>query len=184
MNWYLTRGLTKIRSLHIPLDNNNHITYKKMNTDIMSCTISALTAPDNITKYNYKDRVFKVDPPGPLDHLAVHFSIDGASIHVNSDEAKEQITCNERREEEMASKQNAAAARSTTEEEGDMNWVREMDGMESQSVSQSVSLFVSLLLLMASYVIFNALRNRNQYATRVKISSTLVRGQYKQSTIH
>ncbi len=141
-----------------------------------------MTAPDNITKYNYKDRVFKVDPPGPLDHLAVHFSIDGASIHVNSDEAKEQISCKERRKEEMASKQNASTARATAEEEGEANWVREIDGMDSQSVFYFP---LSLSVLIVSYVIFNALRrSRSQYATKAKISLTLVKRHYKQSIIH
>ncbi|CAM9651396.1 unnamed protein product, partial [Hapterophycus canaliculatus] len=33
--------------------------------------------PNNISKYNYKDRVYKIDPPGPGDHLAMHLAIDG-----------------------------------------------------------------------------------------------------------
>ncbi len=113
---------------------------------MLSLTITTLTAPDNITKYNYKDRIFKVDPPGPLDHLAIHFSMDGAAIHVNSDAAKEQISCNERRKEEMASKRNAAATTaSSAEDEGDTNWVGEMIRMDSQSASLffSLSLFFS-----------------------------------------
>ncbi len=100
--------------------------------------------------------------------------MDGAAIHVNSNEAKEQISCNERRKEEMASKQNAAAAAAMSEEEGgDTNWVGEM-GSLSQSCFPSHSF--SWL-----YVIFNALRmSRNQHATRVKINLTSVNGLRKQ----
>jgi dynein intermediate chain 1, axonemal len=37
--------------------------------------------PNNVTKYNYKERVYKVDPPGQGDLLAIHFSIDGSALH-------------------------------------------------------------------------------------------------------
>jgi len=46
--------------------------------------------PSNVTKYNYKDRTYKVDPPGPGDSLAIHFSLDGCTLHEDSPEAKEQ----------------------------------------------------------------------------------------------
>eukprot|EP01084_Bolivina_argentea_P007954 14891_1 len=104
--------------------NQLHLSEEELGEEITRVlTTNDPKAPDNIIKYNYKDRLFKVDPPGPLDHLAIHFSMDGAAIHVNSNEAKEQISCNERRKEEMASKQNAAAAAAMSEEEGgDTNW--------------------------------------------------------------
>ena len=55
----------------------------------------ALTADDpnvpaNISKYNYKERCYKVDPPDPLDNLAIHFSLDGSALHIESTEAKDQ----------------------------------------------------------------------------------------------
>jgi len=46
--------------------------------------------PNNITKYNYKDRSFKQDPEGPMDHLAFHFQIDGCALHKESEDAKNQ----------------------------------------------------------------------------------------------
>jgi dynein intermediate chain 1 len=54
-----------------------------------------LTANDpnvatNITKYNYKDKAYKQDPEGPMDHLAFHFTMDGCSLHKESEEAQQQ----------------------------------------------------------------------------------------------
>lgn len=46
--------------------------------------------PNNITKYNYKEKAYKQDPEGPMDHLAFHFQLDGCSLHKESDEAKHQ----------------------------------------------------------------------------------------------
>jgi dynein intermediate chain 1, axonemal len=46
--------------------------------------------PNNITKYNYKEKAYKQDPEGPMDHLAFHFQMDGCSLHKESDEAKHQ----------------------------------------------------------------------------------------------
>lgn len=57
--------------------------------------------PTNITKYNYKERVYKIDPPGPGDHLAIHFSLDGCCLHVDSEEAKIQLQMEQKRKEEM-----------------------------------------------------------------------------------
>jgi dynein intermediate chain 1, axonemal len=50
-----------------------------------------------VTKYNYKDRMYKIDPPGPGDHLAVHFSMDGCLLFRDSDEAKQQIAYTEQK---------------------------------------------------------------------------------------
>ncbi len=104
-----------------------------------------MTAPDNIIKYNYKDRLFKADPPGPLDHLAVHFAMDGAAIHINSNEAKEQMAYNERRKKKMASKQNAAVPAIAEEEGEDANWVRTLGSLVFLSLF--LMLMLSLMLL-------------------------------------
>jgi dynein intermediate chain 1 len=37
--------------------------------------------PNNITKYNYKEKMFKIDPPGQGDLLAIHLTIDGCALH-------------------------------------------------------------------------------------------------------
>jgi len=53
-------------------------------------TASDPNLPNNITKYNFREKVFKVDPPGALDQLAMHFEMNGCVMHKESPEAKEQ----------------------------------------------------------------------------------------------
>jgi len=75
--------------------------------------------PNNITKYNYKEKIFKRDPPGTGDHLALHFSMDGSSLHQDSKEAKLQASYIERQKEELEQlkKDQAAAAAEAGEED-------------------------------------------------------------------
>lgn len=56
--------------------------------------------PNNITKYNYKERTYKVDPPGPGDHLYLHFCEDGSMIHKESEDAKTQAAFDQKKAEE------------------------------------------------------------------------------------
>ncbi|RLN97191.1 hypothetical protein BBJ28_00016953, partial [Nothophytophthora sp. Chile5] len=56
--------------------------------------------PNNITKYNYKERTYKVDPPGPGDHLYVHLACDGSMIHKESEDAKTQAAFDQKNAEE------------------------------------------------------------------------------------
>jgi hypothetical protein len=42
--------------------------------------------PNNITKYNYKEKAYKQDPEGPMDHLIFHFQLDGCSLHKESED--------------------------------------------------------------------------------------------------
>ena len=44
--------------------------------------------PKNVCKFSYKDKCFKPDPPGQGDNMAIHFSLEGCSMHVDSDECK------------------------------------------------------------------------------------------------
>ena len=46
--------------------------------------------PNNITKYNYKDKAYKQDPEGPMDHLVFHFQMDGCSLHKDGEDAQQQ----------------------------------------------------------------------------------------------
>lgn len=57
--------------------------------------------PDNITKYNYHSRGYKVDPPGAQDHLALHFAFEGCSLHRDGVEAKDQAFYYSRFKEEL-----------------------------------------------------------------------------------
>jgi dynein intermediate chain 1 len=54
-----------------------------------------LTANDpnvanNVTKYNYKDKAYKQDPEGPMDHLAFHFQMDGCMLFKEGEDAQAQ----------------------------------------------------------------------------------------------
>eukprot|EP00814_Leptocylindrus_danicus_P010057 CAMPEP_0116027428 /NCGR_PEP_ID=MMETSP0321-20121206/14641_1 /TAXON_ID=163516 /ORGANISM="Leptocylindrus danicus var. danicus, Strain B650" /LENGTH=696 /DNA_ID=CAMNT_0003500817 /DNA_START=69 /DNA_END=2159 /DNA_ORIENTATION=+ len=46
--------------------------------------------PRNISKFNFKDRRFKPDPPGQSDHMATHFTIAGCSLHRESSDYETQ----------------------------------------------------------------------------------------------
>lgn len=56
--------------------------------------------PNNITKYNYKERCFKMDPPGSGDHLFVHLCEDGSMLHRESEDAKTQAAFEQKMAEE------------------------------------------------------------------------------------
>jgi dynein intermediate chain 1 len=47
--------------------------------------------PKNVCKFSFKDRCFKPDPPGQVDNMAVHFSLEGSSMHVESDDCKKYV---------------------------------------------------------------------------------------------
>ncbi len=55
--------------------------------------------PKNISKYSYKDRCFKLDPPGLSDHMAIHMVLEGCSLHVDSKEFKAQKDFEDRKKE-------------------------------------------------------------------------------------
>jgi dynein intermediate chain 1 len=44
--------------------------------------------PKNVCKFSYKEKCYKPDPPGQGDNMATHFSREGSSLHVDSDEWK------------------------------------------------------------------------------------------------
>ena len=44
--------------------------------------------PKNVCKFSFKDKCYKPDPPGQGDNMAIHFSLRGSSMHVDSDECK------------------------------------------------------------------------------------------------
>jgi len=65
--------------------------------------------PNNLTKYNYREKVFKVDPPPPGEDLAIHFSMNGVMMHKDSVEAKEQATYKQQLLDQKADAKKAAA---------------------------------------------------------------------------
>lgn len=57
--------------------------------------------PNNITKYNYKEKAYKQDPEGPMDHLFFHLQMDGCSFHKESEEAINQKQLEETKKMEL-----------------------------------------------------------------------------------
>lgn len=47
--------------------------------------------PKNVCKFSFKDKCYKPDPPGQGDNMAIHFSLEGSSMHVDSDECKKYL---------------------------------------------------------------------------------------------
>lgn len=95
-----------VKQIVIP-ENQLQLTEAQLKEEVTRVlTANDPNVPTNITKYNYKDRMYKVDPPGPGDHLAIHFSMDGSMLHKESDEAKAQeaAEAKKREDEEEARK--------------------------------------------------------------------------------
>ncbi|GMI25916.1 hypothetical protein TeGR_g3453 [Tetraparma gracilis] len=56
--------------------------------------------PRNISKYNFKDRCYKPDPPGQSEHMCIMYTADGCSLHEDSPEYKEQNEYQNKKKEE------------------------------------------------------------------------------------
>lgn len=74
--------------------------------------------PNNTTKYNYKEKAYKQDPEGPMDHLVFHFQMDGCSLHKESEDAlqQQQLEEEKRMEVERLKKEAAQEALEAGEE--------------------------------------------------------------------
>jgi dynein intermediate chain 1, axonemal len=72
-------------------ENQLQLPEEKLEEEISKVlTANDPNVPNNITKYNYKDRSYKQDPEGPMDHLAFHLSLDGCCLFKDSEEADQQ----------------------------------------------------------------------------------------------
>jgi len=58
--------------------------------------------PRNISKYNFKDRSYKPDPPGQSEHMAIMFTMEGCSLHNDSEEYKAQVEYQQKKKDEEA----------------------------------------------------------------------------------
>lgn len=77
-------------------DNQLKLTEEQLNEDFTRVlTANDPNIPNNVTKYNYKEKSYKQDPEGPTDHLVFHFQIEGCSLHKDSEEAIQQINYEE-----------------------------------------------------------------------------------------
>ena len=82
--------------------------------------------PKNISKYNFKDRCYKPDPPGQSEHMAIQFSMDGCSLHHDSDEFKAQEQYQQKKAEEEAE------ARKAMEQESQENGEELVDADDNE----------------------------------------------------
>lgn len=75
--------------------------------------------PNNIIRYNYKEKAYKQDPEGPMDHLAIHVDLVGCLMHKDSAEATTQAEYreNKRLETERLRREAAAEAAEAGEED-------------------------------------------------------------------
>jgi dynein intermediate chain 1 len=70
-------------------ENQLQLTEKELEEDITRIlTGDDPNLPQNVCRFSFKDKCYKPDPPGQGDNMAVHFSLEGCSMHVNSDEGK------------------------------------------------------------------------------------------------
>lgn len=63
--------------------------------------------PKNVVAYSFKDQCFKLEPPGLTDHMAIHYSLEGCSLYVESEEYKTQKELEDRKKEEEEQKHKA-----------------------------------------------------------------------------
>ena len=72
------------------------LTEEQLNEEITRVlTANDPNVPNNTSRYNYKEKAYKQDPEGPMDHLVFHFQMDGFSLHMESDDAIQQKTFEE-----------------------------------------------------------------------------------------
>lgn len=102
-------------------DDQVELTEKQLEEEITRVlTANDPNVPNNITKYNYKDRAYKQDPEGPMDHLVFHFSRDGNSMHKDSDEAQAQAQAEDSKKQEAERQRKEAAQEALDAGEDDM----------------------------------------------------------------
>jgi dynein intermediate chain 1 len=90
-----------IKKIIVPA-NQLQLTPEQMNEEISRVlTANDPNIPNNITKYNYKEKGYKQDPEGPMDHLAFHFQLDGCMLFCDSEEAKSQSLAEENKKSEI-----------------------------------------------------------------------------------
>jgi len=83
------------------------LTHDELKADISRLlTADDPNVPRNVSKFNYRERCFKLDPPGHSDHMAVHVSLEGCSLHVQSIEYHKQEERERKKEEDAANRLN------------------------------------------------------------------------------
>ena len=105
-------------------ENQLQLTPEQLGEDFTRVlTANDPNVPNNITRYNYKEKSFKQDPEGPMDNLAFHFQLDGCSLHKESEEAIQQceFEVNKKMEMDRLRREAADEAASAGEEDIEAN---------------------------------------------------------------
>ncbi|ETW00348.1 hypothetical protein H310_06996 [Aphanomyces invadans] len=106
-----------IKKIVIP-DNQLRLSEQELKEEFSRVlTANDPNVPNNITKYNYKERMYKVDPPGPGDNLFLHLSSEGSMIHKESEDAKVQAAYDMKKAEEEKEARDAAIKQAKEEAE-------------------------------------------------------------------
>jgi len=75
--------------------------------------------PNNITKYNYHSRCYKVDPPGAQDHLAIHLLLEGGLTHKDGNEAREQASYHQKYKDDLIEARKTATDECSKDDDDD-----------------------------------------------------------------
>lgn len=101
-------------------DNQLQLTVEQLDEDFTRVlTANDPNVPNNITKYNYKEKSYKQDPEGPMDHLVFHLQLDGCSLHKESEDvvAQQEFEDNKKMEMDRLRKEAAQEAFEAGEED-------------------------------------------------------------------
>jgi dynein intermediate chain 1 len=81
----------EVQKIHRVPDDQLKLTAAKLGEDqTRILTANDPNIPNNITKYNYKEKSYKQDPESAMDALAIHFQMEGCMLHIDSDDYKTQ----------------------------------------------------------------------------------------------
>eukprot|EP00586_Coscinodiscus_wailesii_P010112 CAMPEP_0172490410 /NCGR_PEP_ID=MMETSP1066-20121228/20817_1 /TAXON_ID=671091 /ORGANISM="Coscinodiscus wailesii, Strain CCMP2513" /LENGTH=732 /DNA_ID=CAMNT_0013258863 /DNA_START=18 /DNA_END=2216 /DNA_ORIENTATION=+ len=84
-------------------ENQVKLTEEQLKEDIARVlTGDDPNVPKGVSKFSFKDRCYKPDPPGLSDHMAIHFVLKGSTLHVESEEYRLQKEREEAKAEEDA----------------------------------------------------------------------------------
>eukprot|EP00620_Florenciella_sp_RCC1587_P016723 CAMPEP_0182556028 /NCGR_PEP_ID=MMETSP1324-20130603/429_1 /TAXON_ID=236786 /ORGANISM="Florenciella sp., Strain RCC1587" /LENGTH=686 /DNA_ID=CAMNT_0024767851 /DNA_START=37 /DNA_END=2097 /DNA_ORIENTATION=+ len=119
---------------HNQLTNLSETELKEEHTRVL--TANDPNKANNITKYNYKDRCYKLDPEGAGDHLKIHFSLDGCVLHKDSQDAKEQEAYEAQKKEFEEEERKKAAQQAAEAGEDDMEAETQESGKNQFNYSE------------------------------------------------
>jgi dynein intermediate chain 1 len=104
-------------------ENQLNLTEEQLNEELpLVLTATDPNIANNIVKFNYKEKTFKRDPEGPMDHLAFHFQMNGSALYKEGEDAIQQMNY----EEEMrmnAENAKREAAQEIADDDVDINAV-------------------------------------------------------------